>query len=306
MESERVLMSRQRMAESLNISAGDDLDIDDVWYDETALMDDHIIGILSKWDSIDDQIWAKIVVMEKNHRVAKAFVRSPVLTVNGGEVGFDGEVVGLAGFDNTLRDSDTESVINMVGEGCRLKMDEGGNIMVKRISKEKIFCRSSNELGDTKDAKHLELGLETPHKLFDMRKFQHTISRELRRDEPDWRKVRQQAICSLSFVQGCVAVIDQPVWVLVINIVALDLLRSRLDSINKVTLAGDDEIIGTTRDKQKCKGEKDSDPYFSGLKARVPPFVIQENDLQHQQVLGHPVSWHRKVAPCPPVRKCSK
>merc|ERR1712096_143035 len=138
---------------------------------------------------------------EKNHRVAKAFVRSPVLTVNGGEVGFDGEVVGLAGFDNTLRDSDTESVI---------------------------------------------------------------------------------------------------------NIVALDLLRSRLDSINKVTLAGDDEIIGTTRDKQKCKGEKDSDSYFSGLKARVPPFVIQENDLQHQQVLGHPVSWHRKVAPCPPVRKCSK
>ena len=43
------MMSRQRMAESLNRSVGDDLDIDDVWFDETSLMDDHITGILDKY-----------------------------------------------------------------------------------------------------------------------------------------------------------------------------------------------------------------------------------------------------------------
>ena len=85
------------MAEALNMSAGDDIDIDDVWFDETALMDDHIAGILKKWECIEDEIWAKIVLMEKNHMVAKAFIRTPVLTVNGGKSGFDGEVIGPYG-----------------------------------------------------------------------------------------------------------------------------------------------------------------------------------------------------------------
>ena len=46
--------------------------------------------ILRKWDAIDDEIWAKVIVLERNRRIAKAYARAPVLTVNGTEDGFDG------------------------------------------------------------------------------------------------------------------------------------------------------------------------------------------------------------------------
>ena len=54
------------------------------------LLQDHIDEVLSKWHSIDDEIWAKVIVLERNRRVAKAYARAPVLTVNGSEDGFDG------------------------------------------------------------------------------------------------------------------------------------------------------------------------------------------------------------------------
>lgn len=46
--------------------------------------------MLDKWRQIDDEIWAKVVVFERNRRVAKAYARVPVLTVNGSDDGFDG------------------------------------------------------------------------------------------------------------------------------------------------------------------------------------------------------------------------
>ena len=46
--------------------------------------------MLGKWESIDDEIWAKVIVLERNRRVAKAYARAPVLTINGSDEGFDG------------------------------------------------------------------------------------------------------------------------------------------------------------------------------------------------------------------------
>lgn len=51
---------------------------------------DHIQEVLGKWTQIDDEIWAKVIVFERNRRVAKAYARAPVLTVNGSDDGFDG------------------------------------------------------------------------------------------------------------------------------------------------------------------------------------------------------------------------
>lgn len=55
-----------------------------------CLFQDHIQEVLNKWKQIDDEIWAKIIVMERNRRVAKAYARAPVLTINGSDDGFDG------------------------------------------------------------------------------------------------------------------------------------------------------------------------------------------------------------------------
>lgn len=51
---------------------------------------EHIQEVLDKWDQIDDEIWAKIIVFEGNRRVAKAYARAPILTINNSDDGFDG------------------------------------------------------------------------------------------------------------------------------------------------------------------------------------------------------------------------
>ena len=56
----------------------------------SLILQDHIQEVLDKWESIDDEIWAKVIVLERNRRVAKAYARAPVLTINGNNDGFDG------------------------------------------------------------------------------------------------------------------------------------------------------------------------------------------------------------------------
>ena len=79
-------------------------------------LQDHLQEVLDKWDSIDDEIWAKIVVLERNRRVAKAYARAPVLTVNGTEQGFDGFRIGLSGFENPMRDIGTEEALRQINQ----------------------------------------------------------------------------------------------------------------------------------------------------------------------------------------------
>ena len=62
----------------------------DIIFSKIKVFQDHLAEVLSKWDSIDDEIWAKVIVLERNRRIAKAYARAPVLSVNGSEEGFDG------------------------------------------------------------------------------------------------------------------------------------------------------------------------------------------------------------------------
>jgi hypothetical protein len=54
--------------------------------------------------------------MNNKHRVAKAYARAPVLTINGSEDGFDGYRIGLNGFENPLQDVKTEEVMRYIGK----------------------------------------------------------------------------------------------------------------------------------------------------------------------------------------------
>ncbi len=53
--------------------------------------------------------------MEKNRRVAKAYARAQVISINGSELGFDGYRIGLNGFQNPKRDIITEDVKKYIG-----------------------------------------------------------------------------------------------------------------------------------------------------------------------------------------------
>lgn len=64
--------------------------------------------------------------------------------------------------------------------------------------------------------------------LFDMKKFQSNVSRELRRAYPDRRRLECQCLSAVGFVKQEAELLDCPIWVLIINVVAMDMLKSKL------------------------------------------------------------------------------
>ena len=97
MVSRRKILSRSR--DDLNLDddfGGKQLTAhfqDDTWYSKEKLykvcirnkgfmkqcmhlipFQDHVEEILRKWEAIDDEIWAKVIVLERNRRVAKVIV----------------------------------------------------------------------------------------------------------------------------------------------------------------------------------------------------------------------------------------
>jgi hypothetical protein len=115
-------------------------------------------------------------------------------------------------------------------------MDDFGNILIKRLSKSNIYVTDVNETSehDTAISKDIlclpsgQLEKETPLKLFDMKKFQHNIVRELRNGYPDRRHLERQCINCISLVKREDDVLYTPCWIMLINVVALDMLRAKM------------------------------------------------------------------------------
>ncbi|XP_004930030.2 uncharacterized protein LOC114242833 isoform X1 [Bombyx mandarina] len=238
MVSRRRILSRSRDNLSQTLTQEEE---EDVWYQKDKLYKEHIQEVLDKWTQIDDEIWAKVIVFEKNRRVAKAYARAPVLTINGSDDGFDGMRIGLCGFDNPHRDQKTDELKRHVGQGVKIKMDDAGNILIRRYSKSSVFVKStaasSNEetaIGqDILKLPGYSLEQEKIFKLFDMKKFQSNVNRELRRAYPDRRRLETQCLSAVAFVKSDNELLECPIWVLVINVVAMDMLKSKLPPIQR-------------------------------------------------------------------------
>lgn len=271
MVSRRKILSRSR--DDLNL---DDsfrpgaVEEEDVWYAKEKLYKDHIKEVLNKWESIDDEIWAKVIVLERNRRVAKAYARAPVLTINGSDEGFDGFRIGVNGFDNPMRDPKTEEFKAQIGQGCKVKMDETGNILVKRFSKAPVYVKNViEENAVSNDILKLPNGLlepEKPFKLFDMKKFQQNVNREMKRAYPDRRKLECQCISTVAFSKNEPELLDSPIWVMLINVVALEMLKAKmpLDGLlvsNGVASRPGPRHSSEPRKRFPASGSSDEDPY---------------------------------------------
>merc|ERR1719412_1653064 len=124
-----------------------------------------------------------------------------------------------------MRDSKTEEVKRHIGQGCKIKMDDSGNILIKRIAKANVYVKS----GDGENAVANEilkvaggaLELDKPVKLFDMKKFQQNVA----------RKLECQCISAVAFVKNEAELLDQACWVMLINVVAMDMLRSKIPPV---------------------------------------------------------------------------
>jgi len=231
--SRRMIISRSQS--ELDLPSGFYDAEDDVWFNQDKLFQDHVTEILQKWNQIDDEIWGKIICMERNRRIGKAYVRKAVLTISGADKQFDGYKIGLNGFENPMRDSLTRQVKTRIGKGIRLKMDEMGNIIIKRMSDCDVFVRGWDRENNSMSKDIIDLGgeleFEKSVKLFDMKKFQASVARELRSVYPDRKKLESQCICAIAFVRDSDDLLNFCSWVLLINVVALDLLKSRIPAI---------------------------------------------------------------------------
>ncbi|EEB17140.1 conserved hypothetical protein [Pediculus humanus corporis] len=204
---------------------------------------DHIQEVLEKWHQIEDEIWAKVILFERNRRIAKAYARAPVLTINGSDDGFDGFRIGLNGFDNPMRDKDTLNCKRLIDHGVKIKMDDQGNILIKRVSNKcKIFIKNTSPNGTDetsigsdvlKSGGNNSLEPDKPYKLFDMTKFQQNVTRELQRAYPDRRRLECQCLSTIVFVKNEKEILNCPVWVMIINVVALDMLKSKLPPVQR-------------------------------------------------------------------------
>lgn len=137
-----------------------------------------------------------------------------------------------------------------------MRMDDDGNILVKRLSKSNVYIKGWQPLdpasaaaaqsasgnggnGPMESSSSTSVSNEIIRnnglleynkavKLFDMKKFQSNMNRELRRAYPDRRKLENQCVCCVAFVKDSSDLLDLPVWIMIINIVAMDMLKSKL------------------------------------------------------------------------------
>lgn len=228
------MVSRKKiLSHSLDALNFDSRDGSDVWFQKEKLFKDHIQEVLNKLQQIDDEIWAKVIIMERNRRVAKAYARAPVLTINGSDDGFDGYRIGLCGFDNPMRDVKTDEVKKLVGHGIKIKMDDCGNIVVKRISRSDVYVKEIKTENTPDSVITSVLEKEKPVKIFDVKKFSASINSELNKTYPDRKKLENQCMFAISFVKDSREILNCSCWVIIINVLALDMLQAKFPLVYK-------------------------------------------------------------------------
>lgn len=75
------------------------------------------------------------------------------------------------------------------------------------------------------------LELDKIYVMFDMKKFQANITQELCRAYPDKRKLEQQCFSIVGLARDAEDILSLPCWVMVINIVAIEMLNERFPSL---------------------------------------------------------------------------
>ena len=58
-----------------------------------------------------------------------------------------------------------------------------------------------------------------------MKQFQQILRKELTKETPDIPQLKNSLVTTIEFSEHCDDPLEQPLWILIINIVAMDLLR---------------------------------------------------------------------------------
>ncbi|EFP12889.1 hypothetical protein CRE_05954 [Caenorhabditis remanei] len=182
--------------------------------------------------------------MERCKRVAKAYLRKTTVIIDGSEDEFDGKTLGFNHFDNPTRDDHTKEIRAKVADGVILKMDYQGNIKGMARGPAPIICQGwkeprNNCISDRLIRLHGKLNHgvtedEKAYKVFDMRKFKHSLERELHDGTPDARSLLLKTCMRIALVKDGADMNRTPCWFAIVNLVALDMIKEKIPLIKSL------------------------------------------------------------------------
>ncbi|KAK0405165.1 hypothetical protein QR680_017833 [Steinernema hermaphroditum] len=220
----------------------------DVWYDMERFQMDHIAEVLSKLSEnrLDDEIWGKVMVMERARRVAKAYLRKTTFIVDGSDEEFDGRTLGFNHFPNSMRDDYTLEIKSKIGDGVIIKMDYQGNIKAMARGSTPIFIQGwkdtrNNCMGQrlVRLQGRLKTSLgggnedEQVLKVFDMRRFKACLENETIDFQKEVKHLLMKTCVRVALVKdgGGTDPMKTPCWFMIINLVALDMLVTKVPEL---------------------------------------------------------------------------
>lgn len=124
-----------------------------------------------------------------------------------------------------------------------------------------------------------------------MNKYQTNLSRETRRAYPDRRRLEKQCLSAIVFVRTEADLLQCPVWVLIVNVVGLDMLKSKLPPV----LALQRPVDIKNRPRIPIP---DEDPYsIAGVASSSGPSDIRESgrDTRQESIYGQSTNYHRRA-----------
>uniref|UniRef100_A0A7E4UQD8 MH2 domain-containing protein n=1 Tax=Panagrellus redivivus TaxID=6233 RepID=A0A7E4UQD8_PANRE len=180
---------------------------------------DNIAEVEAKLPNIEPQIWGKLIIMERNYRTAKAYLRHSNITVDGSSEEFDGIRLGLAQFHNEHRDSRTELELRFLGSGVRIKIDANGNLWMRRLTSRRICVKTRQKREQT------ILG-DDFRKIFDLRIFKENVVAHMAADG-DKQRLQEAALVfiRLSDLSPDTDVLRCPLWCGLIHLIAVDMIE---------------------------------------------------------------------------------
>ncbi|EFO15721.2 hypothetical protein LOAG_12788 [Loa loa] len=184
------------------------------WNGIDSFEQDNIMEVYRKLSNIEEQIWGKVIVMERNIRSAKAYLRSRVVTIDGSKAEFDGLRIGLQRFKNSYRDDDTIRAFEAFGKGVKMKIDDVGNIWLKCIEGSVFVTGILGEIIVRND----------PIKIFDLKLLKEFVSRHKDFDETVRDRYSRMAI-TYAHVDKPTDPLSSALWFAIIHLTALEMIQ---------------------------------------------------------------------------------
>ncbi|CAG9533798.1 unnamed protein product [Cercopithifilaria johnstoni] len=226
----------------------------DRWYTVEQFEKEHVIEILEKLEKghLDDDLWGKIILMEKCRRLVKIYLRKATLIIDGSNDEYDGITLGFNHFENFDHDKDSNDIRDKIGDGVIIKIDENGNIKAMARGLAPVIVQGWNDptskcipkqliaqKGRLKTIKDRLKGItdqQRVEKIFDMRLFNWSIEQELKQSKPNTLKLLLKSCIRISLVKDVgMSALKTPCWFMIVNLVALDVLRSKLPILSLIT-----------------------------------------------------------------------